>query len=95
MEFLLTHQLGLLSQEILKMFMKQISSLRSLENLGHLENITFPYFPGAINCLTNLTELTCNSNIQSDFFYQLFQICHNIQTLTIEFGNVISNGLAD
>src|ERR1044072_2299238 len=30
-----------------------------------------------------------------EFFYQLSQICHNIQILWIKFRRVISNGLAD
>ena len=42
-----------------------------------------------------LTELNCSSDIYSEFFYQISQICHNIQSLTISFENVISNGLKD
>jgi hypothetical protein len=85
----------LLSQEVLKMFMSQISSLKSLEYyLGFPQNIIFTCLPGAKTCLTNLTELKCRSDIYSEFFYQISQICFNIQSLTIELRD-ISNGLAD
>ncbi|RIA99334.1 hypothetical protein C1645_870050 [Glomus cerebriforme] len=89
----------LLSQEILKMFMKEISSLKYLDyDSGYskkVQNIMFTYLPEAKHCLKNLPELKCSSDIYSEFFYQLSQICHNIQTLTIEFGDIISNGLTD
>ncbi|PKC75203.1 hypothetical protein RhiirA1_436462 [Rhizophagus irregularis] len=42
----------------------------------------------------NLSELHCYSNLSSEFFYQLSQICHNISLLDIRIGNYISNGLA-
>ncbi len=77
-------------QEILKMFMSQIS-LKKLsyifEDLNMNKNLTFVHFPGARDCLTNLLELTCNSNVQPEIFYQLSQICHNIQSLNIKFNN--------
>ncbi|CAI2163524.1 15598_t:CDS:1 [Funneliformis geosporum] len=89
----------LVLQEILKMYMSQISSLKSLdydlEISKTVQNILFTYFPGAKGCLANLSIFSCDSNICSEFFYQLSQICHNIQALTITFENVISNGLAD
>src|SRR5581483_4383765 len=50
---------------------------------------------GAKDCLTNLSKLSCRSDIYSEFFYQLSQICHNIQSLKIDFVEIISNGLAD
>ena len=55
----------------------------------------FTFYSEAKYCLKNLSELHCDSNINSEIFYQLSQICHNIQSLTIEFGNMISNGLTD
>ncbi|RIA97025.1 hypothetical protein C1645_856052 [Glomus cerebriforme] len=89
----------LLSQEILKMFMNEISSLKSLDYGSScskkVENIMFTYLPGAKNCLTDLTKLSCSSEIYSEFFYQISQICHNIQSLIIKFGDFISDGLAD
>jgi len=79
--------------------MKQISSLKSLnynlEILGTIQNVPFTYFPGAMDCLADLSVFSCISNITSEFFYQLSQICYNIQTLTITFETVISDGLTD
>jgi hypothetical protein len=57
--------------------------------------ITFISYPGAINCLKYLTKLNCDSDVYSEFFYQLSQLCHNIQYLDIYFHKTISNGLAD
>src|SRR6266542_1652941 len=92
----------LIMQEILKMFMIQISSLKILdytficfETIPNLPNIPFTYFPGAMDCIADLSELRCNSNNSSEFFYHLLQFCHNLKSLTIEFENVISNGLFD
>jgi hypothetical protein len=88
----------LLSQEILKMFMNDISSLKSLEYYSERsknENIMFVYLPETKNCLKDLTKLKCSSDIYSEFFFQLSQISNNIQSLTIEFKDVISNGLTD
>jgi hypothetical protein len=85
--------------ELLKMFMNQVSSLKSLDYYSaeyKFDNINeFIYTPGAKICLSNLTELWCRSDICSDFFYQMSQICHNIQSLTIKFICSISDGLTD
>ncbi|RIA89555.1 hypothetical protein C1645_824669 [Glomus cerebriforme] len=89
----------LISQELFKMFMKQISSLKFLNyDLGYsktVQKIPFTYFPGAKECLMDLTIFSCNSDIRSEFFYQLSQICHNIKTLTITFKKKVSNGLKE
>ncbi|CAG8554994.1 1674_t:CDS:1 [Funneliformis caledonium] len=89
----------LVTQELFKMFMKQITSLRSLDyKLGYItkvQNITFTYFPGAKNCLKNLSEFKFDSNIYFEVFYQLSQICHNIELMSISFKETISDGLAD
>jgi hypothetical protein len=45
-------------------------------------NISFINFPGAKDCLANLSELSCSSNVYSEFFYKPSQICHNLQSLT-------------
>ncbi|CAG8548383.1 943_t:CDS:2 [Funneliformis mosseae] len=89
-------------QEILKLFMTQISSLKVLdytficfETIPNLLDVPFTYFPGGISCIKNLTELRCNSNNSSEFFYHLLQFCYNLKSLTIEFENIISNGLFD
>jgi hypothetical protein len=89
----------LLLQEILKMFMmNQIISLKSLYYYsgGYLirdHYIHFTDYPGAKEYLRNLTELYCSSDINPKFFYEISQICHKIQTITIKFKDVISNGL--
>src|SRR5438034_410618 len=59
------------------------------------QNISFTSYPGAKECLKNLSELHCSSNISSEFFYQLSEICHNISLIDITFKKVISNGLVD
>ncbi len=48
-----------------------------------------------MDCMKDLSVLTCYSNIPSEFFYQLAQLCHNIQSLCITFEIRISNGLKD
>src|SRR5205085_2737833 len=82
--------------EMLKMFMNQISSLKKLIILTTC-NITFTSFPGARDCLTDLSELELHqtSYVHSEFFYELSQICHNLQSLTICIGNNVSNGLKE
>ncbi|RIA99297.1 hypothetical protein C1645_811528 [Glomus cerebriforme] len=93
----------LITQEIIKMFMSQIFSLKKLiyynsnynKNHNNSFNISFIYFPGAKDRLINLSELNCDSNIHSEFFYQLSQLCHNLQSITIRFENFISVGLSD
>jgi hypothetical protein len=72
----------LIINEIIKMFMNQISSLKSLSyHHGNYHTIIFSlnYFPG----VRDLSELICSSNTPSDFFYQLSQICYNLQSIFI------------
>ncbi|CAI2162526.1 13027_t:CDS:1 [Funneliformis geosporum] len=89
----------LITQELFKMFMNQITSLKSLDyRLGYIkqvQNVTFTYFSGAKNCLKDLSEFKCDSNIYFEVFYQLSQICHNIESMSISFKENISDGLAD
>src|SRR6266480_3262915 len=82
-------------QEIFKLLMNQISSLKKIEFYNSLNIPNFTLFPEAKHCLKNLTELYCYSDIYPEFFSQLSQICCNIQLLSLYFGKVISNGLAD
>ncbi|GES82597.1 hypothetical protein GLOIN_2v1876960 [Rhizophagus clarus] len=90
------YQKNLLSQEILKMFMNQVSSLRSLDIYsGYSKEIILDRFPGAKRCLNYLTEFKCSSDIDPKFFNQISRICHNIQILNIKFGNDTSDGLAE
>jgi hypothetical protein len=75
---------ALVANEIIKMFTNQISSLKKYTYVYHHYyhlNISFPYVPEA----RNLLELCCSSNLPSDFFYQLSQICHNLQSISILF----------
>src|SRR5436190_21362044 len=74
-------------QEIFKLFMNQIS-LKKLEFPYESLNIpNFVSFPGAKDCLKNLTELYVNSDFNTELLYQLSQICHNVQSLSINFLN--------
>ncbi|SRR6266498_2795515 len=90
----------LLLQELLKEFMNQISSLKILKYYLNYpktsQNIPFVSFAGAKDCLTNLLEFQCEPSTYPEHIYQLSQICHNIQTLSIIlcYDNV-SNGLKD
>ena len=64
----------------------------------YIPNIRLSSYPGAMNCLKYLLEFSCGSNLPSDFFHQLSQLSHHIQTLNLEFVNEvknISNGLKD
>ena len=85
----------LVAKEILKMFMSQISSLKRLDyNANHhiMNDISFTYFPGAKDCLKDLSELRCSSNIHLG---QLSQICHNLQSLNIDIESEVSSGLKE
>ncbi len=94
----------LILQELLKAFMNQIPSLKILHynhNLSYLttsttiQNIPFVSFPKAKDCLIDLLEFKCDSSIYPKHIYQLSQICHNIQTLSIKLRSNVSNGLKD
>ncbi|PKC13013.1 hypothetical protein RhiirA5_352205, partial [Rhizophagus irregularis] len=75
-----------LAKEIMKMFMETVSLKKlSYYTSSKTINLSFLRYPGAKGCLTNLSKLSCNSNVKSAFFYKLSQICCNIQSLTIEF----------
>src|SRR5581483_2402063 len=91
----LNNKTHIVEQEIIKLFMNQITSLKSLilRNDSCINTLTI--YPRAKECLKNLSELDCNSN-HSEFIYQLSQICHNILSLSITFNDdIISNGLMD
>ncbi|RIA85805.1 hypothetical protein C1645_879076 [Glomus cerebriforme] len=91
------HNIYVVSQEIFKLLMSQITSLKKLTifDLSLRQNTTFTSYPGAKNCLRDLSELHCRSNVYHEFFDRLSQICHNIQILYISFKKAISNGLMD
>ena len=84
-------------QELLKMFMKGISlkELNIRYHPYHSLNLPFTTYPGAIDCLKNLSKLNCDSDNHSELFYQLSQICHHIQSLEINVQRVISGRLKD
>src|SRR5581483_547924 len=84
----------LVTKEMIKMFMNRISSLKTLSYLGIYERY-IPIIIGARDCLTNLSQLSCYSNIKPEFFYQLSQICHNIKILNIKYLCYISDGLKE
>src|SRR5581483_1354464 len=83
---------NIVERELHKLFMNQISSLKKLTYLNY-PNTTLTIYPEAKNWLKDLSELECSSDINSEFFYQLSQICCNLQILNIRFGGSISNGL--
>src|SRR6266536_1102174 len=85
----------IVAQELLKLFVKQIPSLKKLSYYQHIPNLIFTSYPEAKCCFKNLSKLECSSNINSKIFYQLSRICHNIQLFTIKFIEVVSNGLID
>jgi hypothetical protein len=85
---------SLVANEIIKMFTNQTSLKKFTycyddddDNLNL--NISFPYVSGA----RDLLELCCSSNLSSEFFYQLSQTCHNLQSISILFDNDVSNEL--
>ncbi|CAB4382303.1 unnamed protein product [Rhizophagus irregularis] len=80
----------LVIDEIIKMFVDQITSLKKLSYYSRFySNFTLTYFPG----VRDLSELCCSSNLPSNFFWQLSQICHNLQSISIDFHNEVSNEL--
>ena len=85
----------IVTQELLKLFVKQMPSLKKLSYDWYIPNLIFTSYPEAKFCLKNLSELECSSDINSRFFYHLSQICHNIQSFDIKCRKVISNGLTD
>ncbi|GBC44839.1 hypothetical protein GLOIN_2v1876445 [Rhizophagus irregularis DAOM 181602=DAOM 197198] len=78
----------LVTNEIFKMLTNQISSLKKLtyDYNQFIPKFSFTYFPGA----KELSELRCSSDIPSDFFISYHKICHNLQTIFIEFPNISS-----
>ncbi|CAG8487419.1 8730_t:CDS:1 [Funneliformis mosseae] len=88
----------MITREMFKMFMNQ-TSLKILYfefNVNYnIPNIPFTTYPGGKDCLSNLSEISCSSNLYPEFFYQISRICHNLQSLKITFEYNISNGLSE
>jgi hypothetical protein len=84
------------TREVLKLLMSQ-TSLRELTFSSYPPLIIpkFTSFPGAKDCLKNLSELCCDTDHYPEFFYQLSQICHNLQSLTIKFKSNVSSELKE
>ena len=55
----------------------------------------FTTHPGTRDCLRDLSELTCGSSLDSEFFRQVSRICHRLRSLRINLESVISDGLQD
>ncbi|CAG8714504.1 8062_t:CDS:1 [Funneliformis mosseae] len=84
---------GYLLSELLKMFMNEVGSLKSLECSNEDQ---FSSYPGAKHCLKNLSELKLYGTvINQEFFKQLSKSCRNIKTLDVNFFENIYNDLAE
>ena len=57
----------LVLKELLKIFVSQISSLKTLKYSKEFQNIPFINFPKSENCLTNLSNLICASTFLIDY----------------------------
>ncbi|GBC52461.2 hypothetical protein GLOIN_2v1531010 [Rhizophagus irregularis DAOM 181602=DAOM 197198] len=78
----------------LKQFFNEQQSIYFSSKFGPIFMYLYQtFYIGASDCLKDLSELHCYSDICPQFFYQSSQICHNIQLFDITFTKVISNGL--
>jgi hypothetical protein len=87
----------LILQELFKAFMSQISSLKVLgcTYTKKVRTIPFVSFPGAKDCLTDISEVQCLSNLYSNHLHQLSQICHNIRSLSVVLKDDVSDRLKE
>ncbi|GBB99908.1 hypothetical protein RclHR1_03680003 [Rhizophagus clarus] len=90
------------AQEIIKLFLKQVPSLKRLKiskiwqfSSWQTPDTNFIFHPKAKDCLKNLSELHCTSSISPAFFYQLSQISYNIIKLNITIKNDVPNELVN
>jgi len=72
--------------------MSQVSSLKTLKHSKGFQSIPFTGFPGAKECLTDLSTFGCHSYMCSNFFSRLFQTCQKIQR-PIVFESKASDGV--
>src|SRR5581483_9370093 len=94
------HDIHIVERELYKLFMRQIPSLKGLifdYDEWKILDMNLAAFPGAKDCLKNLTELNYRTYIPLKFLHHLSKICHHIKSLTIEFKElvVVSDELAD
>ncbi|RGB27035.1 hypothetical protein C1646_769634 [Rhizophagus diaphanus] len=86
----------IVSREIFKLLMSQMYSLKTLKTLVRsIEIPLFTSYPGASDCLKNISELQVYSNYNPALFHQLSQICQNIRSLEIIIMASVSNGVSD
>ncbi|GBC10273.1 hypothetical protein RclHR1_00950010 [Rhizophagus clarus] len=84
------NNINIVVQEICKMFINQISSLKRLDLRQYtiMQIPIFTSYPEAKDCLRNLSELFCDLDTSSEILYQLSRICHNISLLRINSYNL-------
>ncbi|CAI2168075.1 6737_t:CDS:1 [Funneliformis geosporum] len=82
-------------EELFKMLMSRISLKKLNIRSNIIPNFLFFFYPGAINSFKYLSAFGCCSDICPEYFYQLSQMCHNVELLSITLKPVISDGLTD
>ncbi|GET04603.1 hypothetical protein GLOIN_2v1790394 [Rhizophagus clarus] len=72
----------LLEEEIYKLFIRECSSIKCLNM--YMLNYPIYKYPGADISLSNLYELTCDTDDQN-FYHELAQICRSIEKIHLKF----------
>ncbi|GBB85636.1 hypothetical protein RclHR1_12110006 [Rhizophagus clarus] len=84
-------KISVLSHEFLNLLMNNVS-LNMLDLLHSKTNITnFASLFRVNNFLQNVKELYCESYYVSGFYSELFQVCHNVQSLDLILQHSITN----
>jgi hypothetical protein len=81
----------LVEQEILKLLINNTSKLKCL--IICYKSHPIALYPNSYISLSQLSELHCNTSIESTVFYGLSQLCRNIEKLIIEGYNDENEGL--
>ncbi|GBC09438.1 hypothetical protein RclHR1_08870003 [Rhizophagus clarus] len=79
----LDYQRYFIEQEIYKLFMSRCLRLRYLKLEYQFYNHQLHHFPGANTCLSELVQLQCTTNIDSEVFFGLSLICKKIEKFYI------------
>ena len=89
--------INMVTQEIMKMFMDRTSvkRLRYHTITSNVQTLPFINCPEAMVCLRNLSELSCDSSIDPEFFCRLSQICRDLRSLRISLDKTFPKGLSD